>query len=84
MIRLPTVGSASMRKVWMRRPKRRPARSIRARRRSRASESCGISRSSVAAPFSVVTVHKPTVELEVVLEVACEIQIILDQQHGVH
>lgn len=62
----------------MRRPKRRPARSIRARRRSRASESCGISRSSVAAPFSVVTVHKPTVELEV----ACEIQIILDQQHG--
>jgi hypothetical protein len=29
-----------------------------------------------------VTVHKPTVELEVVLEVACEIQIILDQQHG--
>lgn len=68
----------------MRRPKRRPARSIRARRRSRASESCGLSRSSVAAPFSVVTVHKPTVELEVVLEVACEIQIILDQQHGVH
>jgi len=27
-------------------------------------------------------IDEPTVELEVVLEVACEIQIVLDQQHG--